>query len=166
MVTDEWAEPKPSMCYCLTGKGRQRKLSMPMQSSSSSMALRPFSWTWPPFFFYPPVTPVFCRSTSAFSIEQFGSVLPHFVTPTTPRLSSGSSSSATSLENSFRNSVVENRHYTKTWYYEQIKFRKLYHSRQNHPNCRCSLYKSKDCNIGYRNELTSMHESNLAEAVD
>ena len=66
---------------CWTGKGRQRKLSMPTQSSSSSStALRPFSWTRPPSIL-PPVTPVFCRSTSVFSTEQSGSVLPHFVTP-------------------------------------------------------------------------------------
>jgi len=61
---------------------------------------------------------------------------------------------------------VENRHYTTTWYYEQIKFWKLYHSCQNHPNSRCSLQKSRGCNIWHRNELISVHEYNLAETVD
>jgi hypothetical protein len=38
---------------------------------------------------------------TVFRIEQSGAVLPHFVTPTITLLSSGSSSSATSLQNSF-----------------------------------------------------------------
>ena len=50
-----------------------------------------------------------------FRIEQFGAIIPHFVLPSVPRLPIEPSSSETSFQNSFWDSVVQHPYYMPSW---------------------------------------------------
>jgi hypothetical protein len=83
---------------------------------------------------------VFCPSTSLFSIEQYGSVLPHFVTPTIPRFQADLLPPRLPYRIRFGillSKVVTTRRHDIMSRSNSGNY--LYHSPQNHLNSRCCL---------------------------